>query len=118
MRYLLLILAVASLTACASSKRIIIDDQGVDQAAYERDLADCEHIAAQVSTGGDAAEGAVGGAIIGGALGAIFGNRSTAARGAGGGAVIGGAGRAGDAEQEKRRVMRNCMTGRGYRVLN
>lgn len=66
----------------------------------------------------DAAGGALGGAVIGGALGAIFGNSSTAGRMASGGAVIGGAGKAGEAEQEKGQVLRNCLRGRGYRVLN
>ena len=33
-------------------------------------------------------------------------------------AVIGAAGKAGDAEQEKSQVVKNCMRGRGYRVLN
>ena len=28
------------------------------------------------------------------------------------------AGKAGDAEQEKSQVVKNCMRGRGYRVLN
>ena len=42
----------------------------------------------------------------------------TAGRMAGGGAVIGGASKAGEAEQEKGQVLRNCLRGRGYRVLN
>ena len=46
--------------------------------------------------------GAVGGALIGGVLGAIFGNSGTA----------------GHAQQEKEQVLKNCMRGRGYRVLN
>ncbi len=33
-------------------------------------------------------------------------------------AVIGAALKAGDAEQEKSKVVKNCMRGRGYRVLN
>jgi hypothetical protein len=40
------------------------------------------------------------------------------AENAAGGAVIGAAGKAGDAEQEKSQVVKNCMRGRGYRVLN
>jgi hypothetical protein len=62
-------------------------------------LSDCRTVADEVSTGRDAAEGAAG-------------------RMAGGGAVIGAAGKAGDAEQEKSQVVKNCMRGRGYRVLN
>ena len=115
----LLIVALALVVAgCASSKRVVVDPQGVDQAQYQRDLHDCQQVAGQVSTGQDAAQGAMGGAVVGGLLGAIFGNSSTAGRMAGGGAVVGGAGRAADAEREKHQVVRNCMRGRGYRVLN
>lgn len=110
--------ALLLISGCASTKRVVVDDKGIDQAAYQQDLAECEAIADQVSTGRDAAGGAVGGAVIGGALGAIFGNSSTAGRMAGGGAVVGGASRAGSAEQEKGQVLRNCLRGRGYRVLN
>ncbi|MCE7522702.1 glycine zipper family protein [Alloalcanivorax xenomutans] len=117
----MIILGTAGLllmTGCTSTKRIVVDPQGVDQAQYQQDLAECDQVADQVSTGRDAAEGAVGGAVIGGILGAIFGDSGTAGRMAGGGAVLGGAGKAGDAQQEKSRVMKNCMRGRGYRVLN
>ena len=88
---------------------MVVDKQGIDEAQYQQDLSDCRAVAA---------EGAAGGAIIGGILGAIFGNSGTAGRMAGGGAVIGAAGKAGDAEQEKSQVVKNCMRGRGYRVLN
>ena len=94
---------------------MVVDKQGIDEAQYQQDLSDCRAIADEVSTGRDAA---AGGAIIGGILGAIFGNSGTAGRMAGGGAVIGAAGKAGDAEQEKSQVVKNCMRGRGYRVLN
>ena len=92
---------------------MVVDNQGIDEAQYQQDLTDCRAVADEVSTGRDAAEGAAGGI-----LGAIFGNSGTAGRMAGGGAVIGAAGKAGDAEQEKSQVVKNCMRGRGYRVLN
>lgn len=119
-RYLPVILAVASLAlaGCTSSKRVIVDPQGVNQAQYQRDLVDCQKVADQVGTLRDSGEGAVGGALVGGLLGAIVGNSSTAAMGAGVGAVFGGAGKAGDAQQTKSQVLKNCMRGRGYRVLN
>lgn len=107
-----------SLVACSSSKRVIVDPQGINQVQYQRDLSDCQQVASQVSTARDSGEGALGGAAIGGLMGAIFGNSRTAAVGAGAGAVLGGAGKAGDAQQEKSRVLKNCMRGRGYRVLN
>jgi len=106
-------LAALLTTACASSKRVVVDKKGIDEAQYQQDLSDCRTVADEVSTGRDATEGVV----IGGILGA-FGNSGTAGRMAGGGAVIGAAGKAGDAEQEKSQVVKNCMRGRGYRVLN
>ncbi len=85
----------------------MVDKQGIDEAQYQQDLTDCR-----------AVDGSAGGAVISGILGAIFGNSGTAGRMAGGGAVIGAAGKAGDAEQEKSQVVKNCVRGRGYRVLN
>ncbi len=81
-------LSALLLAACASTDRVIVDKQNVDEARYQRDLSDCRAIADQVGTGRDAAEGAVGGALIGGVLGAIFGNSGTAGRMAGGGVVV------------------------------
>ena len=114
----LLALGTLLLGACASTDRVVVDKQNVDEAQYQRDLADCQATADEVGTGRDAAEGAVGGAVIGGLLGAVFGNSGTAGRMAGGGAVVGGASQAGGAQQEKAQVLKNCMRGRGYRVLN
>ncbi|HIK74272.1 MAG TPA: glycine zipper family protein, partial [Alcanivorax sp.] len=75
-RIALITLAALLTTACASSKRVVVDKQGIDEAQYQQDLSDCR----------------AGGAVIGGILGAIFGNSGTAGRMAGGGAVIGAAG--------------------------
>jgi len=88
-RIALITLAALLTTACASSKRVVVDKQGIDEAQYQQDLTDCRAVADEVSTGRDAAEGAAGGAIIGGILGAIFGNSGTAGRMAGGGATSG-----------------------------
>ncbi|MBF5052015.1 hypothetical protein ISO4_00617 [Alcanivorax venustensis ISO4] len=85
-------LAALLTTACASSKRVVVDKQGIDEAQYQQDLSDCRAIAAG---------------------GAIFGDSGTAGRMAGGGAVIGAAGKAQDAEQEKSQVVKNCMRGAG-----
>lgn len=118
--FLWIILATLTLTACQGNpaQRVIVDTKGVDAAQYQQDLAECSTLADQASPGRSAARGAVGGALIGGALGGIFGNRHSAARMAGGGAVIGGASQAGAGYSERDQVLRNCMSGRGYRVLN
>lgn len=108
------------LAGCQSDphRRVIIDPKGVDQAAYERDLAECNTIAQQAKPGSSAWRGALGGAVIGGALGGVMGDSSTAARMGGAGAVVGGASQAGEGYSERDQILRNCMIGRGYRVLN
>ncbi|MFN3164565.1 MAG: hypothetical protein ACE37N_14095 [Pseudohongiellaceae bacterium] len=96
----------------------IVDMQGVNVAQYNRDLAACQQYAEQVAVGQDAARGAVAGAAVGGAVGAVVGNSTSAQRGAGVGAVAGGARGAARGVREQERVLRRCLSGRGYRVLN
>lgn len=107
------------LAGCTTTKEIIIDEKGVDMARYRQDLGECEAYAEQVRTGEKVAKGAASGAVIGGAIGAITGgSRDSAARGAGVGAVSGAAKGASRGEQEEVRVVKQCLRGRGYRVLN
>lgn len=114
----LLVLSLC-LTACASnSSRVIVDPQGVDMGLYQQDLAECERLAEQTGTGQKTATGAIAGAVVGGLLGAAVGNSSTAGRGAAVGAVVGGASAAGSSTQDETSVAKNCMRGRGYRILN
>ncbi|NIB43984.1 glycine zipper family protein [Pseudomaricurvus alkylphenolicus] len=123
-RTTLLCAAVAvGLSACIAPSEqhnggIIIDRKGVDMQAYQNDLDECKVYAAEVSRAERAAEKGAKGAILGGAIGAIIGNSGTASRGAGVGAVTGGAGGFSQAEREQQRIIRNCLIGRGYRVLN
>ena len=105
------------LTAC-SSQRVIVDQRYSDMSNYSRDLAECQAYADQVPTGEEVAKGTLGGAVVGGAVGAIVGDSGTAKRGAGVGAV-GGAVRGGSrSKSEKDRVIKNCLRNRGYKVLN
>ena len=103
------------LAGCANEP--IVDMRGVDQAQYEKDLAECETYAAQVHTGGEAAKHAAVGAVVGGAIGAIIGDSQTAERGAGVGGLTGATKGASKAEQRKEQVVFNCLRGRGYKVL-
>jgi len=107
---------VLSLAGCSGASGPIIDTKGVDMAQYQRDLAECQAYAAQVSTGSAVAKGAAGGAAVGAAIGAIAGGG--AGKGAGIGAVTGGAQSARISDREKSQVVSNCLRGRGYRVLN
>jgi outer membrane lipoprotein SlyB len=115
--------ALALISGCSSSSQqhnggIIIDRKGVDMVAYQADLEQCKAYAEEVSTGDKVAKSSASGAVIGGVLGAVVGNSRTAQKGAGAGAVTGGVKGYSQAEGEKHRVVRNCLKGRGYRVLN
>ena len=77
-------LAALLTTTCASSKRVVVDNKGIDETQYQQALTDCRTVADEVSTGRD------------------------------GGAVVGAAGKAGNAEQEMSQVAKNCMRGAGF----
>ena len=78
-----------------------------------------EDYASEVQTGEKVVRGAAGGAVVGGAIGAIV-NRGpdSAERGAGVGAVTGGVRGAQEGVRERERVVKQCLRGRGYKVLN
>ena len=102
---------------CAANPEPIIDTKGVDPELLAEDMAECEAYTEQISV----AEGAGKGAALGGAVGAATGavsNRRDVDEGAGLGAIYGATRSGLDADREKQRVWKNCMRGRGYRVLN
>jgi uncharacterized protein YcfJ len=114
----LLVLIIPLLTACTTTDEIIIDPKGVNMSTYEQDKAECQSYASGVKSGEKTVKGAGSGAVVGGLIGAITGGASGAARGAGVGAVGGGAKGASEAEQSEIQVVKRCLSGRGYRVLN
>jgi uncharacterized protein YcfJ len=113
-----LVAAVGLLSACATYRPLVDMNDVTDRGQYEHDLADCQNFAAPVSPSATAGAGAVFGAILGAALGAAVGDRDLALEaarlGAVEGAVAGGMAGADDQVQ----IIRNCMDGRGYLVLN
>jgi outer membrane lipoprotein SlyB len=113
--HLVLIPVIALLAACTTTDEIIIDKQGVDMSRYDQDLAECRSYATEVQTGKKVAKGAASGAVVGGLIGAITGD---AGKSAGVGAVGGGAKGASQGEREKVQVVKRCLRGRGYKVLN
>jgi outer membrane lipoprotein SlyB len=104
--------------ACTTTDEIIIDKKGVNMTRYEQDLAECRAYATEVKTGEKAARGAVSGAVVGGAIGAVVDGSEGAGRGAGVGAISGGARGANQGGREEVQVVKNCLRGRGYRILN
>ena len=121
-------LSAATLFGCAyqpeqvpGAGNLVIDTYGVNMRQYQLDLADCKGLsyAARNDAGRRAVTRAAGGALLGGALGAIIGDTSSAAAaGAGAGALLGGVSGVGSASAEQNYIVRNCLRGRGYRVLN
>lgn len=106
---------LVALGACAAHPGPIIDQRGVNMSAYADDLAECESYADAIKVREGAAKGAVGGAAVGAAAGAISGD---AGRGAGYGAIYGAAESGNEADRDKHAVVKRCLTGRGYKVLN
>ena len=104
--------------SCTTTDEIIIDDKGVNMSHYEEDLAECQGYSEQVAVGEKTAKGAASGAVFGGLLGAAVGNSRDAQRGAGAGAVTGGARGLNEGERDSVQVVKNCLRGRGYKVLN
>ena len=122
MQRLALLPCLLILHACTSYKdpsAAIVDLKGVDRNVYEQDLADCKSYAAEVPVGKRAAQGAAVGAAAGAAIGAVSGRTSTGvAQSAGMGAVYGGGATGIGARREQVDVLRECLRGRGYRILN
>lgn len=118
-----LYLLFSVLTSCSTIDNLtanspIIDTQGVSMARYEQDLIDCQSYADEAAVTQKAVIGAVTGAAVGGVFGAVVGNSRAAQRGAGVGTIGGGARGISAGLRERERVIKNCLTGRGYRVLN
>ncbi len=96
----------------------VVDMQGVNYAMYHTDLMQCRDYANQVNVGRQVAVSATAGAAAAAVAGASVGNSDTAKRLAGLGAVAGTFKGVGRALNERERVIGNCLSGRGYRVLN
>ncbi len=109
------------IAGCAGSPgRPIVDMKGVNTHQYEQDLAECATYADEVEVTRKALGGAAAGAAVGAVLGAIWDGHSGSdvGRGAASGAVLGGAGGVGSGLGERDQVVKNCLRGRGYHVLN
>lgn len=111
---------IAAVGCAGADVRPLVDMKGVNAAAYERDLQECQAYAKDQSGMGEtAAKGAGAGAVVGGLLGLVTGgNKTGIVQAAGAGAVIGGAGGAFTGNQAQEAVVKRCLSGRGYKVLN
>lgn len=117
------LLGALALGACASTPIVDTGRPGFNEVAYQRDLAECRALAEQVDPASQGARRGLLGAAIGGAFGAIGGAfAGNAGSGAALGASVGGLGGAiqgaGSGYDRRDRVVRNCLAGRGYAVLD
>lgn len=126
-----LILAVWATTSSAHANVVVDMSQVQDYTQYQTDLQQCEGLAVQNQPGAtqrDSVAGtAVKGAAVGAAAGAVSGGSGSKAakKGAGAGVLI-AAGRnsrerrqaSANAAAQKDQIVKNCMRGRGYNVLN
>jgi hypothetical protein len=114
---LTVIMTVAVLAGCAAHPDPIIDTKGVNPDRLAKDWDECEAFTHEI----DISTGVAKGASLGGAIGAATGaasNRREVDEAAGIGAIYGGTRSGLEADREKQKVFKNCMRGRGYRVLN
>ena len=111
---------IAALGCAGANVRPLVDMKGVNNSAYEKDLQECQAYAKEQSGMGEtAAKGAGAGAVVGGLLGLVTGGNTTGiVQAAGAGAVIGAAGGAFTGNQGQEAVVKRCLGGRGYKVLN
>ena len=110
----LTILAVA-LAGCAAHPDPIIDMKGVNPDALTQDWDECEAYTDEIIIAKGVARGSTAGAAVGAVAGSINGD---VGQGAANGALYGGTRSALDADRDKQRVFKRCLSGRGYRVLN
>jgi hypothetical protein len=114
-----------------NAPNVIVDMQGVDPAQYNADLQACQGAGTQVQAQQPEREAVAGtaarGAAVGAAAGAISGNSGSqgAKTGAGVGIVAASGRNAKNRREAKKQtkdeqdmVVKNCMRGRGYTVLN
>ena len=100
------------------SGKPIVDTKGVNMSQYELDLEECSTFAEDISTGKSIAKGAVTGAAVGAVIEAITEDVRSRRDAIEVGAVSGGVQSGIRAVREKELIVRRCLRGRGYKVLN
>ena len=102
----------------AGNGKPIVDTKGVNMAQYELDLQECSTFSDDISTGKSIAKGAVTGAAVGAVIEAITEDVRSRRDAIEVGAVSGGVQSGIRAVREKEQIVRRCLRGRGYKVLN
>ena len=128
MKHLPYLLCFCLVSGCISSQsdsifdlgsgKPIVDTKGVNMTQYESDLEECSTFSEDISTGKSIVKGAVAGATVGAVIEAITDNARSRRDGIEVGAVTGGTQSGIRSVQEKEQIVRRCLRGRGYKVLN
>ena len=111
-------IATSSGSIFNASGQPIIDTKGVNMSQYELDLEECSTFSEDISTGKSIAKGAVTGAAVGAVIEAITDDERSWGDTFEVGAVSGGAQSGIRATRQKEQIVRRCLRGRGYKVLN
>lgn len=109
---------VALMTGCATrgaNFAPMVDGKGRDGGDIATNTAECQAYAQQQAGAGT---GAVAGAIIGALFMAALAPRGYRNNWAGSGALVGGASGAVGANESQEAIVRRCLQGRGFSVLN
>lgn len=122
----LYIITLLLLSGCASVTQYkpIVDTYGDTRATFlTQDTVECEQIAKQVSVAKDVVAYGATGALVGGAggaaYGALFANPAIGAAAGAIGSSLAAATYGGfQADERYKRVFRNCLRGRGHKVLD
>lgn len=93
----------------------LVDTKGKDLKMLQQDTAECQQFATQRAGAGS---GAVAGAVVGGLLLAALAPSGSRNLGARQGAIVGGATGAVHANDTQETIIKRCLSGRGYNVLN
>lgn len=112
---LILLFAAAAMAACAAHPDPIVDTKGVDPEKLAADWEECERYTEEILISKGMVKGGATGAVVGTVAGAINGDKG---RSAATGALYGATRSGLDADRERQKVFKRCLTGRGYRVLN
>jgi len=128
MKHLLYLLCFCLFSGCISTQsgsifnpgsgKPIVDTKGINMTQYELDLQECSAFSEDISTGRSIAKGAVTGAVVGTVIEAITDDARSRRDAIEVGAVTGGAQSGIRAVQEKEHIVRRCLRGRGYKILN
>ena len=96
----------------------IIDTRGVDESVFKKDYSECSDFAKNIDlTERTLKQGGVAGAT-GAAVGAIIGGEEAAKKIGGSAAVLNAVEANLDGRNEQAKIIKNCLRGRGYKVLN